>query len=265
MGRFYRYPIFYILLTIVLTGMSETFTDVIDIFNDVLIKPIKWLYPLKAHQLSFVKVLFFGIILLSYYFIISGIYNFIMGLRENQFNENQYLKQFEKYLSEAIMNVEKNESDSKIKESITNFMDSFEEWIGSILKLQSKHYKCFWIIPSPQLESGINSGENQTTDFLLISKATITNEIKNLLSFIVRSSKSRYFDTQVSQHIDNEPIEELMCVRNFGDLKLGFAVLIYKNGVINDQIKQEFLIPTSYLLLMGFNEKLTEAMATIRR
>lgn len=125
-------------------------------------------------------------------------------------------------------------------------MKAYEMEVGKLFNIVSTEYRCFWIVPdhSPDAVKLIYLSED----------SDITHEEKLLESALIQKD-SRVVNTAVKQWYPSSPIEQFALVKNIGNLKLGFAIFIYKNDVMNTENLQEFEQLTSYYLLLGFYTK----------
>jgi hypothetical protein len=251
-----KFPMIYLILIILVNGLFETFTDYIDKLIYYLAYPLSSVLQLQTiMENDMLKVLYFGLILFVYYFLLKGIKSIKQSF-EKDGNSSFDGTGFEKELSAAIANIEEpNVNPEEKKQTILNFITEFERWIGNILELNQRQYKCHWIFPM-----GRKNWLSLYTD-----ANSLTENEKELIDYLVRRPNPRFHSTDVSGHISDSLLEEIIFVKNFGRLRLGFTVLIYQKGILTDRKKQEFSAATSYLLLMGYNTKLINELITLRR
>ncbi|PGK51140.1 hypothetical protein CN918_25460 [Priestia megaterium] len=158
-------------------------------------------------------------------------------------------------ISTAINSLDNKEPQPQKSIKMLSFMKRFEEEAQRIFKLEDGEFECVWILPP-------NNKSNHKFQIACLEK-----EIDDFYTFriLIESSlgqdDSRIVVEKVKQPVPQSKHEQFTIVKNFGKFRLGFAMLIRKENVFNEQNMQEFEDLSSYLLLLGFFEAF---VATIR-
>lgn len=158
----------------------------------------------------------------------------------------------ESELSELINSIDAKEPQDKIRDSTVRLLKEFERGVTRMFELNKGEYKCLWGFPSDQ---------DDNVCILAIENEVMKEELE-IFEWALGSKKHRFYSNDIHDNFEGI-VQEMAFARNLGEFRLGFAILIYKNGVVTQSRRQMFKTASSYLLLLGHIDKLTQEMVQL--
>jgi hypothetical protein len=156
----------------------------------------------------------------------------------------------EKELSAVINAIDDNLPIGVINDKLVGFMKAIECEIGRIFELGKENFQCTWIVP----------GEDPGSYKLAFLEDNLIEEDNTtiLITSCLRQEDSRIVVVSADSMIPSaREIKQFTVVKNYGTFRLALGLTVLKEEIFNEENMKEFEELTSYLLLLGFNARLT--------
>lgn len=134
-----------------------------------------------------------------------------------------------------------------IDEKVTIFMMSKHAEIKRIFGLHERQIEFVWYF----------QGKNNNIELVYLKTPTDLQGAAKLINSALDMPYVRVKEPAVNSRMElrDSPIKQFITVRNYGNLKLGLAVLILKENIFTKENLKEFIFYTSKMILLGTNNR----------
>jgi hypothetical protein len=163
-------------------------------------------------------------------------------------------------------------SNLNINEKILAFMKTFDEEVANIFGMEKEELKSLWVFQinedeMVQLleEDSKKLYEHEQKSFLMIvdldDQSMPSAEEKRIIQWALQQPNPQFWDDRIMRNFKGE-YREFVFVRNYGEFRLGYAILLKEHGLITEEKLEQFQSASSYLMLLGKIDNLTSKMIT---
>lgn len=161
-------------------------------------------------------------------------------------------------------------SELDINEKILKFMNTFDKEVANIFQLDPDVLKSLWVFQLKSEEYALYfdndpayTVEEDEKSYLMIvdldEKSEPSEEEKRIIQWALRQPNPQFWDDRIKENFKGKH-REFVFVRNYGDFRLGYAILFKEEGKITKQKLEHFESASSYLMLLGKIDNLTTKM-----
>jgi hypothetical protein len=158
----------------------------------------------------------------------------------------------------------------EINEKILEFMIKFDEEVANIFDITKKEMKSLWVFQMEKEEyvqyfpeNANGTYEPNEKSYLIIvdlnNKSMPTEEEKRIIQWALRQPNPQFWDDRIERNFKGEH-REFVFVRNYGEFRLGYAILFKEQKRITEKKLLQFQSASSYLMLLGKIDNLTTKM-----
>ncbi|SET73693.1 hypothetical protein SAMN05421676_107130 [Salinibacillus kushneri] len=170
----------------------------------------------------------------------------------------------------SMLDAVDSEDDVKINEKIITFMKKFDEMVAEIFKMDKNDLKSLWVLQINKDEYH-KTIEKENDEFYHNDHKSIlmivnlneqmkpTEEDKRIIRWALQQPNPQFWDDRVKRNFNGEN-REFVFVRNYGEFRLGYALLFKQQHMITEEKLQHFQAASSYLMLLGKIDNLTDKM-----
>lgn len=192
----------------------------------------------------------FVLLLSIYVLIIYGVihlFNKFFKPTDKEIDQYKPYEDLEEKLGEVLVCIEDKAEDNTIDEKVTIYMTAKQWEIKRIFGVKEKEIDFIWFFP----------GRNDDIDLVYLRNPKNLGDAAKLINSSLDVESVRVQEPEVNKQMElkNSLVKQFIAVRNYGSLKLGLAVFIYKENVFSDKNLQEFVQLTTKMLLLGFHNK----------
>lgn len=248
--------VLFIVISYITVQIVDSLTNILDWILVTLSLPFIFITSFNVEDLAtFYK---WGLLLLYvclYWGLIMAIvylWNTILKKEKAIFEGESITSLCESELSDLINAIEANESRNKVKDSTVRLLKEFERGVTKMFGLGKGEYKCLWAFPSK---------EDDNLCILTIENE-VTREEAEIFEWALGSKKHHFYSNDIKDNFHGV-VKEMAFTRNLGEFRLGFAILINKENVVTQEKRKIFKTASSYLLLLGHIDKLTQEMVQL--
>ncbi|QHS24221.1 hypothetical protein GWK91_15535 [Virgibacillus sp. MSP4-1] len=170
----------------------------------------------------------------------------------------------------SMLDAVDSEDDAKINEKIITFMKKFDEMVAEIFEMDNNDLKSLWVLQmdKDEYQKSIEKEneefyQNDHKSFLMIVNLNEhlkpTEEDKRIIRWALQQPNPQFWDDRVKRNFNGEN-REFVFVRNYGEFRLGYALLFKHQHMITEEKLQHFQAASSYLMLLGKINDLTHKM-----
>jgi hypothetical protein len=153
----------------------------------------------------------------------------------------------------AMLDTVDSGSVTTVNEKIITFLNEFDKNTANIFGLKNEELKSLWVF---QIEG------DEDNNYLIIDlneKSVPSEEDKRIIKWALGQPNPQFWDDRIKKNFQGAN-EEFVFVRNYGEFRLGYALLFTKKEMITDQRLNQFHTASSFLMLLGKIDNLTEKM-----
>ncbi|MCP8615844.1 hypothetical protein [Salirhabdus salicampi] len=170
----------------------------------------------------------------------------------------------------AMLDAVESSTDFHINEKIIHFMNEFDKTTAQMFGMDRKDLKSLWVLQMGQREyeqyfgkSKVGRYDNENKTYLCIvdlnDESHPTEEEKRIIQWALRQPNPQFWDDRIKRNFRGVH-KEFVFVRNYGEFRLGYALLFNQYGKVTEERLKQFHIASSYLMLLGKIDNLTEKM-----
>ncbi|MRG87427.1 hypothetical protein [Salinibacillus xinjiangensis] len=162
------------------------------------------------------------------------------------------------------------DDDVHINEKMLAFMNQFDESVANIFQVDKSDLKSLWVLQMDQDEyiSSIKKENDEIyqsnhKSYLMIVNLNEhlkpTEEDKRIIRWALEQPNPQFWDDRIKHNFNGEN-REFVFVRNYGEFRLGYALLFKQQHIITQERLEQFQAASSYLMLLGKIDNLTKKM-----
>lgn len=236
-------------LSLIINILANNANDIVNFVLNFLTFNF-WGIPDFLQSSNFLKWAYVLVLLNVYGFFVYGVYSLISRSKYTEKSiicENELI-----YTIDHVSNITHNMNSKLV--AFVNLIKEYERELVKILGENDKaNYRFYWIIPD-QASSWKNIS--------IHSQNPSTNE-KNAIDNALASRRNYRFNNSLKEDYPNDNLHEMVLVRNYGDLVLGFTILSYKKGLITKEKGLELKIAASQIVLLGQVDNLKQVVINL--
>lgn len=247
-------------LSFVIAQIVNSISDLLNWLISILHIPFSFIVSIEVHDDTFALVKW--LIVLFYLFVYGGIINLLLQLwhyaypHKNFSSVSALSSLCESELSELINLIDQKAPNEKIRDSTIKLLREFERGVKDLFSLKKGDYKCLWAFPT-----NLDGDENIC---IIAIENEVTKEEAEIFAWALGSNKHTFYSNDIKDNF-NGTVREIAFARNLGVFRLGFAITIHKEGIVTRENRDYFKAASSYLLLLGHIDKLTQEMVYLHK
>ncbi|ETI67870.1 hypothetical protein [Neobacillus vireti] len=194
---------------------------------------------------SIYSLIFFGIV-----FLITAPFKKAKNIFENY-------EDIEEKLGDALLSLEKQDVERVIDVKITSYMTAIEWEVKRIFNVRKKQIDFIWYFPKR-----VNQVVTDDYELIYLKNPKDLHHAKFYIDSSLNIEGIRLKEENVKGRWEtpNAKFSQFITARNVGKPRLGLAVYIYKENVINEENEQEFAHFTTNLLLLGLYDPFVKSI-----
>jgi hypothetical protein len=253
-------PVIVLALLIIGKLIDDKIGNLLESLHKAMAKPYSLsLLKFDADMNVWLSIGQFILLLSIYLLIIFGIIHLFNKFFKPDKGSELYstYEDLEEKLGEAIVCIEDKAGENAIDEKVTVYMTAKQWEIKRIFGVKEKEIDFIWFFP----------GRRDDIDLVYLRDPKKLGDAGKLINSSLDVESVRVQEPEVNKQMElrDSPVKQFIAVRNYGSLKLGLAVFIYKENVFTDKNLQEFVQYTTKMLLLGLHNQFVNKVKKKKR
>lgn len=247
-----------VLLFIIVKYIDEKSADLLGYLHKFMASPfsLPFLQYQEDHSALFSTLQFVLLVCLYALIIFGFMYCVSIPFKKNNVHFVD-IEDIESKLGDVIQSLENGDIEDVIDTKITAYMTAVELEIKRIFKLKKKKIDFIWYFPKHK-----DGKVSDDYELVYFKHPKDLHHAKFYISSSLDIEGIRFKEENVKGRMEtpHAKFSQFITVRNVGKPRLGLAIFIYEDNVINEENEQEFTQFTSNFILLGLYEPFVKSI-----